>query len=274
VERIMIARNRSSALLGIYVCFMSFLIVAPIGVVLISALSAEASIAFPPHELSLQWFRQVLTDSQWRTSLKLSLEIGTMTAVFATLIGLLAALGLRAMRGPLAAALQTLFMSPLMLPTILIGLALLQVFQSMHMSASIMTVALGHILIACPYVIRLVLTSFAGMDPTVERAALSLGASPYRVFTRVTFPLIRHGILAGALFSFIVSLDDVNLALFLSDVRTTPLPVQLFSYIEQNADPLGAAVATVLVLVAAILMFICDRIVGIEWLFGIKQRSA
>jgi putative spermidine/putrescine transport system permease protein len=90
---------------------------------------------------------------------------------------------------------------------------------------------------------------------------------------RVTFPLIRHGILAGALFSFIVSLDDVNIALFLSDVHTTPLPVQLFSYIEQNADPLGAAVASILVLLASLAILICDRIVGIEWLFGIKQRA-
>jgi putative spermidine/putrescine transport system permease protein len=90
----------------------------------------------------------------------------------------------------------------------------------------------------------------------------------------VTFPLIRHAVLAGLLFSFIVSLDDVNIALFLSDTHTTPLPVQLFSYIEQNADSLGAAAASLLVLLACAAVFICDRLVGIEWLFGAKQRSA
>ncbi len=267
------ARNHANILLGAYVFVMSLLIVAPIAVVVAGAFSGDGSLAFPPRSLSTQWFAQVFADPQWRTSLVLSLKIGASTAVLSTLIGTLAALGLRAMQGPLATALQTLFMSPLMLPTILIGLALLQVFQDMALGASVMTVTLGHTLIACPYVIRLVLASFSGMDSTLERAAASLGARPYRVFGHITLPLIRHGVLAGALFSFIVSLDDVNLALFLSDVRTTPLPVQLFSYIEQNADPLGAAVATVLVALAAGLMLICDRIVGIEWLFGIKQRA-
>jgi putative spermidine/putrescine transport system permease protein len=161
-----------------------------------------------------------------------------------------------------------------MLPTVLIGLSLMQLYQSLGIRASVLTVTLGQLLIACPYVIRLVLASFNGIDPRLERAASILGANPIRVFWHVTFPLIRHGVLAGLLFSFIVSLDDVNIALFLSDVHTTPLPVQLFSYIEQNADSLGAAAASLLVLLACGAVFICDRLVGIEWLFGAKQRSA
>ena len=87
----------------------------------------------------------------------------------------------------------------------------------------------------------------------------------------MTFPLIRHGIIIGAIFAFIVSVDDVNIALFLSDVRTSPLSVTLFSYIEQNADPLGAAVSSLLVLIAVVLLAIADRMVGIGWLFGIRD---
>jgi putative spermidine/putrescine transport system permease protein len=266
--------SKGGFLLTIYVVILAVLVILPIAVVLGASLSEGAYLAFPPQGLTLKWYRETISDSQWTDSFWLSLEIGCMVALLATLIGVPAAIALRNMRGPFATGLQTLFLSPLMLPTILIGLSLLQFYQKIGVATSALAVTLGHVIIACPYVIRLVLASFAGVDPNLERAASILGAGPIRRFMRVTFPMIRHGILAGALFSFIVSLDDVNIALFLSDVHTTPLPVQLFSYIEQNADPLGAAVASILVLLASAVILICDRIVGIEWLFGIKQRAA
>jgi putative spermidine/putrescine transport system permease protein len=269
----MTPNSKGGFLLTIYVAVMAVLVILPIAVVLGASLSESAYLTFPPQGFTLKWYQEVIGNAQWTDSFWLSLEIGCMVAVFATLIGVPAAIALRNMRGALATGLQTFFLSPLMLPTILIGLSLLQFYQKIGVTTSALAVTLGHIIIACPYVIRLVLASFAGVDPNLERAASILGAGPIRRFMRVTFPLIRHGILAGALFSFIVSLDDVNIALFLSDVHTTPLPVQLFSYIEQNADPLGAAVASILVLLASLAILICDRIVGIEWLFGIKQRA-
>lgn len=260
-------------LLTAYVAVLSVLVLLPIIVVLGASLSTSAFLSFPPNGMTLAWYWEALDNSQWTDSFWLTLEIGLMVAALATLIGVPAAIALRNMRGPLASTLQIFFLSPLMLPTILIGLGLLQFYQKIGVATSAVTVMLGHTIIASPYVIRLVLASFAGVDANLERAASILGANPIRRFMRVTFPLIRHGVLAGALFSFIVSLDDVNIALFLSDIHTTPLPVQLFSYIEQNADPLGAAVASILVLLASLMIFICDRAVGIEWLFGIKQRS-
>jgi len=267
----MTAKAHGHWALPAYVALMTVVILLPIAVVLLTSLTSDAFIAFPPRGLSLKWYAAVLASSTWVDSLKLSLVIGTMVTVFALLCGVPAALALRAREGWVSVALQTFFMSPLMLPTIIIGLAVLQFYQSISARPSAVTVAAGQALIAMPYVIRLVLGSLSGLDPNLERAACILGANPWTTFRRVTFPLIRQGIVAGALFSFIVSLDDVNIALFLSDIHTTPLPVQLFSYIEQNADPLGAAVASLLVLLALALIVVCDRIVGIEWLFGIKQ---
>lgn len=268
----MMQQSKGGFLLTVYVSVMAVLVILPIAVVLGASLSKGAYLTFPPQGLTLSWYEEAISSSQWSDSFWLSLKIGLMVALLATLVGVPAAIALRNMRGVLANSLQALFLSPLMLPSILIGLSLLQFYQKVGIATSALTVTLGHIIIACPYVIRLVLASFAGVDQNLERAASILGAGPIRRFARVTFPLIRHGILAGALFSFIVSLDDVNIALFLSDVHTTPLPVQLFSYIEQNADPLGAAVAAILVLMASVAIFICDRAVGIEWLFGIKSR--
>jgi putative spermidine/putrescine transport system permease protein len=254
-----------------YVALACGFILLPIVIVVLTSLTNADYISFPPHGLSLKWYAEVLSDPSWMRSLRTSLAIAALVTGIALLGGVTAALGLRLARGAWAAGLQILFLSPLMLPTIIIGLAVLRFYQSVGMPASVLTVALGQAVIATPYVIRLVLASLTGADPNLERAARNLGASRWRTFWRVTFPLARHGIVAGGLFAFIVSLDDVNIALFLSDIHTTPLPVALFSYIEQNADPLGAAVASLLVFLALILMVVCDRAVGIERLFGLKS---
>lgn len=112
--------------------------------------------------------------------------------------------------------------------------------------------------------------SLGGLDPALERAAAILGASNWTIFRRVILPLVRQGIVAAALFCTIVSLDDVNVALFLSDVRRAPLSVRLFSYILQNADPLGTAVSSILVLIALALIFVCDWLVGISWVLALQ----
>jgi putative spermidine/putrescine transport system permease protein len=259
--------------LTLYVWAITALVLFPIAIVLLMSFTSSAFIVFPPPGLSLEWYRTVFADEQWLSLLWLSLEIATLTTVFSLLLGVPAAIALRSASGPGAVAAQTLFLSPLMVPTIVIGFALLRVFSTMHIAASPLTVALGQTILAIAYVVRLVLASFAGVDPALERAAAILGAGRWYVFRRVTFPLIRHGIIVGALFAFIISLDDVNIALFLSDVRVAPLSVALFSYIEQNADPLGAAVSSLLIFIAIILLGICDRIVGIGWMFGIRTRA-
>lgn len=259
--------------LTVYVAVMTALVLLPIVMVLLVSFTASDYIVFPPPGLSLEWYRTVFSDSQWTEALWLSIRIATLVTALSLVLGVPAALGLRTGTGLVAAAAQTLFLSPLMVPTIVIGFALLRVFSMLHIGASALTVAIGQTILAIAYVMRLVLASLAGVDPKLESAAAILGSSPWRTFWTVTFPLIRHGIIVGGLFSFIVSVDDVNIALFLSDVRTAPLSVTLFSYIEQNADPLGAAVSSLLVLIAIVLLAISDRIVGIGWLFGIRNAA-
>jgi putative spermidine/putrescine transport system permease protein len=260
-------------LLTAYVALMTVLVLLPILVVVLVSFTASDFIIFPPPGLSLEWYRAVLTDPQWTSSLWLSLRIAALVTLFSVALGVPAALALRSSTGASAAAAQTLFLSPLMVPTIVIGFALLRIISTLGIGASALTVAIGQTILALAYVVRLVLASLAGVDPQLERAAAILGSNPWRTFWTVTFPLIRHGIVVGALFSFIVSVDDVNIALFLSNVRNAPLSVTLFSYIEQNADPQGAAVSSLLVLIAMVLLAICDRIVGIGWLFGIRDAE-
>jgi putative spermidine/putrescine transport system permease protein len=253
-----------------YVALLTVAMVLPTVVVLIASLTPREYLAFPPGGLSFRWYGAVFESGVWMSALWVSIRIATLVTIAALLLGIPAALALRAAKSRISATLQAVFLSPLMIPSILIGLGLLRFFDEMHVRPSVATVALGHTLLATPYVIRYVLAGLAGVDPALERAAGILGAGKWRTFSKVTFPLMRHGIVAGALFSFIISLDDVNIALFLSDIRVVPFSVKLMSHVEQNADPLGAAVASVLVLIALAVLFVCDRIAGIDWMFGIK----
>jgi putative spermidine/putrescine transport system permease protein len=263
-----IAFSPLAAVVGVF----AVLVLLPIAVVLLASFTPLEFIEFPPSGVSFRWYAEVLADPDWAASLRLSGEIAAGVTMLALMLGVPAALGLRQLRGWAGIALQTFFLSPLMVPTMVIGLALLRLFSAMGIPLSPATIVLGQTLIATPYVIRLVLASLAGLDPALERAASILGASGWMIFRRITLPLIRQGVVAGALFCMIVSLDDVNVALFLSSVRASPLSVRLFSYILQNADPLGTAVSSILVLIALALIFLCDWLVGISWVLGIDTR--
>ena len=254
-----------------YVALMVVLMVLPIAIVLLTSLTPDAFLSFPPHGFSTRWYRDVIGDDDWRSAIVTSLQVGTLVVVLAMLIGVPAAIGLRHAQGAMATSLQTFFLSPLMIPSLVIGLAILRFYTTLDLAASALSVALGQALIAIPYVVRFVLASLAGVDPALDRAARILGSGRWRTFHTVTLPLIRHGLIAAALFSFIVSVDDVNIALFLSDVHVSPLSVQLLGYVQQSADPRGAAVASLLMIVAFVLIFVCDRIAGIDWLFGIRK---
>lgn len=260
-------------LLTLYVALATLAMLFPILIVIGTSLTPRQFLEFPPSGIDFKWYANVLSSSTWTGSLMLSFQIAALSTSASLLLGVPAALGLRKTSSRWSVTLQTFFLSPLMIPNILIGLALLQTFQKIGIRPSIMTVAIGHTIISMPYIVRYVLASLAGIDPTLERAARIHGASAWRAFRTVTLPLISHGVIAGGLFAAIVSLDDVNVTLFLSQVQLQPFSFRLLGYVEQNANPLGAAAASVLVLIALLLLFACDRIVGINWLFGIKSET-
>ena len=267
--------NRSpvDTLLALYVALLTGIMLLPTAVVIMTSLTPKEYLEFPPSGLSLRWYATVFESGAWVSSLLISFYIALLATVSSLLLGIPAALALRSIRSRRGASLQAVFLSPLMIASILIGLALLRFFDEWHVRASVMSVAIGHTLLATPYVIRYVLAGLAGVDPVLERASGILGAGKWRTFCKITYPLMRHGIVAGALFSFIISLDDVNIAMFLSDIHVLPFSVKLMGYVEQNADPLGAAIASILVIIAFAVLFICDRIVGIDWMFGIRSNK-
>jgi putative spermidine/putrescine transport system permease protein len=246
-------------------------VLAPIAVVLLASLTAAEYTSFPPEGLSLRWYLAIPDHPEFVESFRVSLLVALVTGALATALGTVAALVLVRQRFPGRDALNALFLSPLMLPAVILGIALLQFYTTVGITRTPFALVCGHLVITVPYVIRLVSASLAGFDRTLELAAMNLGATPWQAFRRVTVPLVRPGIVAGATFAVIVSFDDVSVALFLAGPHSTTLPVRIFSYIEQTMDPLATAVCSVLIVVALAAVIVIERSVGLGRMFGAQQ---
>jgi len=243
---------------------LAFLVIlGPIAVVILVSFSPTDFFAFPPRGLSLRWFRAFLELPSMRGAFVLSLEIALVASLLATLLGTLAALFLALRRGTVVSLLNGLFLSPLVFPTIIIGVALLLVFRRIGMPI-LPGLVLSHVLIGTPYCIRSLLTSLQAFDPTLEEAGQSLGAGPLRTFYLITLPLIRPGLLCGWLFAFIVSFGELNTALFLTGPGVTTLPIEIFAYLQfQGSQLVIAAASTLQVCLIIVLVLTIERLVGL-----------
>ena len=260
-------------MLSIWSALVYAFILSPIAVVLVSSLTAAEYTSFPPEGLSLRWYLEIPRHPEFVESLRVSVGVAVVTGALAAVLGTAAALALVRYRFPGRDALNVLFLSPLMLPTVVLGIALLQFYTLVGITRTPLGLVCGHLVITVPYVVRLVGASLAGFDESLERAAMNLGATPWQAFTGVTLPLIRPGVVAGAAFATIVSFDDVNVALFLSSPRTVTLPVRIFTYIEQTFDPLVTAVCAVLIVLAAAGVVVIERSIGLGRLFDASPRQ-
>lgn len=263
-------RVRLPGPLALYTLLVCCLSPAAIVVVLLESLTSADFVAFPPTGLSLRWYAEIGRRPEFVASLFTSLGVAAMSAVVSTVIGTLAAVALVRYRFPGRGALQSLFLSPLSIPGIVLGLAMLQFYAAMGIPRTMSTLALAHVLITSPYTIRLVSVSLTSFDANLERAARGLGADAWTTFRRITVPLIRPGVAAGTVFAFIVSFDDTSVALFLSGATSMTLPVRIFAYVEQSYDPFVTAVSSVLILIVFALALVIEKTVGIGRLFGVR----
>ena len=236
-------------------------LLAPLVVVIAVSFGPSVAFEFPPSGLTLRWFAAFFASQSFVTSFfRISLVIGLIAAALATLLGTAGAVGLVRFRFFGREALETFFLAPLLVPQILLGAALYLFYARLAMPASIWTLLCGHVVICTPFVIRSVTAGLVGMDPRLEEAAMSLGATRLQAFFKVTLPLLRSSLLSGAIFAFIISFSDINLALFLSGPQSTSLPVQIFSQIQWQGDPTIAAASTLQILIIGLLILIVQRI--------------
>ena len=240
------------------------IIIGPIAIVVLVSFSPSDFFAFPPRGLSLRWFREFFNLPSMRGAYLLSLEVALAASILATVLGTLASLFLARRRGAVVGLLNALFLSPLVFPTIIIGVALLLFFRRVGMPI-LPGLILAHVLIGTPYCIRSVLTSLQAFDVSLEEAGQSLGASPVRTFFLITLPLIRPGLLCGWLFAFIVSFGELNTALFLTGPGVTTLPIEIFAYLQfQGSQLVIAAASTLQICLIIVLVLTIERLVGLS----------
>lgn len=242
---------------------VTFLLV-PIAIVAVFAVNPTPFIQFPPVGVSPRWFQKFLASRDFMQAIQLSLTVAAVVAVVATTLGATAALALARGRLPGARVLTAVFLSPLMLPAILTGLALFQLYVVLDVGRPVWGLVVGHVLIAIPYVVRTTLAVLHNFDRGLEEAARNLGASPARTFVEVTLPLIRPGVLAGAIFAFIVSFDQFPVSLFLVAPGRETLPITLFNYLKYDLDGTIAAASMVSILLSVAVVLVLDRTVGLR----------
>lgn len=242
------------------------ILIAPVIVVLLTSFTKGRSIKFPPAGLSLQWY-QLLFDpvrsSQIHRAALNSLEVAVVAMVCATVLATLAAVVLARRSGRWVRALDTLFMSPMILPMLAFGLAALMYFTFMGFRPSLPLIMIGHVVVIAPFVLRTASASLSQLDPALLESSASLGASWLYTFRRVTLPVIAPGIVAGAFLAFIASLDNVPVSLFLSGPRSDMLPIRMWGMMESTLDVRVAAVSGVLVAAVLVLMLVMERVVGL-----------
>lgn len=240
----------------------------PIVSLILMSFSSSEYITFPPVGFSLKWYGRILEMPGLADSLILSLQLAALATVAAVLLGIAAALGLARARFRGRNAVVAGLMSPLVVPSIVTGLALLQFFVDRGMRSAGWNLLIGHVIITLPYVVRTVLASLEVFDWSLVDTARVLGAGPLRAFWRVTLPIVRPGILAGAIFAFLTSFDNYTISFFLADARVVPLPVTVFNYINNVFDPGVAALSAALIYASAIILIGAERLVGASRLRG------
>ncbi len=239
-------------------------LVAPIAIVLVFALNPTPFISFPPVGVTLHWFAKFFANPDFTNSLFLSLWVAACVVVLAIVLGGGCALALARGNLPARAFFTAFFMSPLMLPAILTGLALFQSYLLAGIGRPVWGLIMAHTLIAVPYVLRTTLAVLHNFDRRIEEAAAVLGARPARVFFEVTLPLIQPGVFAGGVFAFIVSFDQFPVSLFLVVPKGETLPVVLFNYMKFDLDGAIAAASMVSILLALAVVLALERLIGLK----------
>jgi putative spermidine/putrescine transport system permease protein len=249
-----------------------FFILAPVIFVIWLSFFAQEIPSFPPQGYSLRWFTAVFEHRQFVQGFITSLQVGLLSTVIGLALGVPAALVLARRAGRTAQNIGHMLLLPLVVPGVVLGTAL----YIFHVEAEILAYEKGyhlavigslgglitaHVLIVIPWTVRLVLASLAGIDRSIEEAALNLGATPWTTFRRITLPMIRPGIVAAALFGFVMSFGNLEMSLFLVGPGRTTLPIAILQYLEWKLDPTIAAVSVYQMIVIAAALLITDRFV-------------
>ena len=244
-------------------------ILGPLVVIVGGSFTETPYVAFPPTGFTLRWYAQLMHRRDFLDSFLVSVALAALCSIASMLLGMAAAVGLHRHGFAGRQAFRAFLMSPLVLPTVVTGVALLQFYYLLNLDAPLTGLLIGHVLITIPYVVRTVGAGLAGLDPAIEEAAESLGAGGLRTLLRVVLPAVAPSIMAAVIFVFITSFDQATVSIFLAGPDVMPLPVRIYNYIDLAVDPMVAAVSTLLILFAFGVIALLQKLLGLDRTMGV-----
>ena len=258
--------------LAFHALFVVFM-VAPIAIVCIVAFTPEGFLSIPTTEWSLRWFRAIARYPEFVDGFRTTLALGALSSTIAVAFSVPAALAIARHRFRGREALAAFFLSPLMIPHVVLGIAFLRFFTQVGLGGTFTGLVLAHVIIVFPFALRLALASASGMDRAIENAAVSLGADAFTTFRRVTLPLILPGVASGWALAFIQCFDEVTMTVFIAAPGATTLPVRMFLYIQDTIDPLVTSVSAAVIALTVAFLVALDRVYGLERLLAGRERE-
>lgn len=247
-------------LIGVLYLFL----LAPVIVVVVMSFDSQSYLGFPPKSFSLKWYGQLTQNHSFVTGFKVSVTVAVCASLTATAIGVPAALAFTRRQFKAKEAVSAFFLAPLLVPTVVLGLALLLSLSPFGLTGSYPGLVIAHLAITTPYVVRTTMIALSAADVSCEEAAQTLGANGWKVFRKVTLPLAAPGIMAGAAIAFLISFDEAVIALFVVGPNATTLPVEIFRYVQYRTDPQIAALSTVLIAISLLFIIVIERVVGLK----------
>lgn len=261
---------KSKQLLSLYHYLLVLFLLSPVVVVVLVSFTPQTFLQVPLTKFSLRWYRAILDHPEFISAFFNSLYLALTVSLISASLGTAGSFAIARYRFVGREFLNALFLSPLMVPMVVIGVGALQILSLLHVAGTFVGMVLAHVVITVPYMIRTMLASFAGFDRNLELAAMNLGANWPQTLGRVTLPLVSPGLLAGAIFSFIVSFDDLTVALFVTGPKMVTLPIRIYAHIEYYTDPLVAAISSSIVGMTILIILAIEKLVGLNRVLGAR----
>ncbi len=248
---------------GVLIAALYVFLLLPVLIVVFASFSPSTSNNYALSQASLRWYREFFDSESFTSAFKFSLWLAAVAAALSTVVGFITAFGIVRYMSAKRHIAQAFAILPMMAPHILISLSLLLMLTWLPMP-ELAGLIIGHVLICLPFTIAGIIASLEGVDPDLEAAAYTLGASRIRVLYEVTLPLVAPGVLSALIFAFIVSFGDVYIALFLSGPGMTTLPIEIFSFIQWESSPVISAITTLQMVLVIVFGLVVERLIGLK----------
>lgn len=268
----MMRRDLSDYVLAIFGRLIGFgvygMLLAPAIIVIGASFTKGELLQFPPEGISLRWYAQAWGSPEFKGAMWTSAYLAFLASAIALVLGFTASFVIDRFEFPGKSVFKALLLSPIVIPIVVLGLALLYLMSFLGIGQSLPGLLIGHILVSLPYVVRALLNGLALFNTTLEEAALNLGASPLRAVTKITIPVLMPNLVAGSIFAVVTSFGNITLSIFLSSATTVTLPVRIFSFVESSYDPTVAAVSGCVIVVTLATILLAERLVGMSKVVG------